>query len=64
MNSPHPVQERDELDTTTRIRVLEQLVARLWDQLWWVCLPPEKRAEYEAEGYRAPIERFYNDSEE
>ena len=42
-----------------RIAWLELHLAELWDQVWWMNLPPEKRAEYESQGFRAPIERFY-----
>jgi hypothetical protein len=44
-----------------RVRLLECKLAQLWDQVWWMSLPPERRAGYEAEGFTAPIERFYED---
>ena len=45
---------------------LAERVAQLWDQVWWMALPPERRAAYEAEGHTAPIgggpdkPRFYD----
>ena len=41
-----------------RLELLE-LVAQLWDQVWWLSLPWWKRAIYRARGFRDPIERFY-----
>lgn len=38
---------------------LKEYVAQLWDQVWWLSLSPEKRAEYEAEGHTHPIAKFY-----
>jgi len=55
----HPVQERLDLPVDRRVQLLEQLVAQLWDQVWWMNLAPEARAEYERQGFTAPIERFY-----
>jgi hypothetical protein len=38
---------------------LKCLCAQLWDQVWWLSLPPERRADYEAQGFRDPIQQFY-----
>ena len=42
-----------------RIVDLEYALSILWDQVWWMNLTAEKRAEYEREGYGDPIKRFY-----
>lgn len=44
-----------------RVGYLEQMLARLWDQVWWMNLPEEKRSEYEAQGFKDPIGKFYID---
>jgi len=61
MPEQHPVRERFDLPIERRVQLLEQLLAMLWDQVWWMALPAERRAQYEAEGFRAPIERFYEE---
>lgn len=55
----HPIQDCPPLSLERRVQLLELFVARLWDQVWWMQLAPEKRAEYEAEGFSAPIRHFY-----
>lgn len=55
----HPIKECPPLPVERRVQLLEIHLAMLWDQVWWMNLPPEKRAEYEAQGFRAPIEHFY-----
>lgn len=57
----HPIQESPSLPLERRVQLLEIHLAQLWDQVWWMQLSPEKRAEYEAEGFRAPIRRFYEE---
>lgn len=42
-----------------RIRRLEMYLGMLWDQVWWMNLPPEKRLKYQLEGFKDPIEKFY-----
>lgn len=55
----HPVQECPPVTPERRCQLLEIFVAQLWDQVWWLSLSPEQRREYEAQGFTAPIERFY-----
>ena len=57
----HPIQDGRYIPIADRVRLLECKLAQLWDQVWWMSLPPERRAGYEAEGFTAPIERFYED---
>jgi hypothetical protein len=57
--SPHPIKEGvGELND--RVRLLEVHLARLWDQVWWMNLPPERREQYKAEGFTDPITNFYD----
>jgi len=42
-----------------RIRHLEQYLAFLWDQVWWMALPAKQRKRYESQGFVQPIARFY-----
>jgi hypothetical protein len=58
----HPITERADLSPERRCQLLEQRLAQLWDQVWWISLPQERRAAYEKEGFRAPVSRFYGDS--
>jgi hypothetical protein len=55
----HPVEERHDLPLEQRVQLLEQLLARIWDQVWWMNLPPERREAYRAEGFTDPIQHFY-----
>lgn len=60
----HPIQVgRQDRPLAVRVAYLEQKVAQLWDQVWWMSLPKDRRAAYEAEGFTAPIERFYEEAE-
>jgi hypothetical protein len=59
MRERHPVQESPALPLERRVQWLEINLARLWDQVWWMNLPADRRAEYEAQGFSAPIPRFY-----
>lgn len=61
MPDRHPVQESPPLPLERRVQLLEHQLARLWDQVWWMSLPPDRRAAYEAEGFTAPIPQFYDD---
>jgi hypothetical protein len=61
MNSPHPIQSDSTKPTEERLRLLEDALARLWDRVWWMQLPLERRAAYQAHGFNAPIVSFYND---
>ncbi len=54
-----PIRERPDLPAEERLRLLEVYCGQLWDQVWWLSLTPERRAQYEAEGYTHPIEKFY-----
>lgn len=60
----HPIQVCPP-DTTAmeRLHWLELHLAMLWDQVWWMSLPVEQRAEYEKQGFTAPIEKFYGRSD-
>lgn len=42
-----------------RVTHLECALARLWDQVWWMNLAPERREAYARDGFKAPIQRFY-----
>lgn len=56
----HPIEDNPRGKThLQRVRWLEIHLAEAWDQLWWLSLTPEKRAEYEAQGFTAPIQQFY-----
>jgi hypothetical protein len=46
-----------------RLYWLECHVAMLWDQVWWMALPEDRRKGYEAEGFKAPIDKFYGRSD-
>lgn len=59
MPERHPVAESPDLPLKRRVQLLEINLARLWDQVWWMNLPPERREAYRAEGFSDPIERFY-----
>lgn len=62
MSEKHPVQERPKEPLERRVQMLEILLARLWDQVWWMNLPDEKRAKYRGEGFSDPIEKFYEEA--
>lgn len=53
------IKERHPITYPMSMDLLAEKVAQLWDQVWWLSLPPEKRAEYEAQGFVAPIQTFY-----
>jgi hypothetical protein len=55
----HPIQDNPPLSLERRIHLLEIYLGRLWDQVWWMSLSVEERAEWEAQGYTAPIQQFY-----
>jgi hypothetical protein len=56
----HPIQDNPPDKTLLeRVHFLEVALGRLWDQVWWMQLTAEKRAEYEREGFTAPIRNFY-----
>lgn len=64
MHSPHPILERQDLPLERRVQLLEMYLAQLWDQVWWMNLQeidPARRAQYEREGFSAPIQKFYDD---
>jgi hypothetical protein len=46
-----------------RLHWYEHHLALLWDQVWWLSLTPEARANWEAQGFAAPISQFYGRSE-
>lgn len=61
MAEKHPIEVSPHLPVDERVRVLEAHLAQLWDQVWWMNLPEEKRAEYRAQGFTDPIEKFYSE---
>jgi hypothetical protein len=64
MAERHPIQESPRLPLERRVQLLEIHLAQIWDAVWWLSLSPERRAAYEAEGFTAPIQRFYEDEPE
>lgn len=40
----HPIQDSPPWTLEQRVRHLELHLAMLWDQVWWMALPPERRA--------------------
>jgi hypothetical protein len=59
----HPIEVNPPgIDDKQRIHILECALAELWDQVWWLSLTPEARAAYEAQGFAAPIQKFYGRS--
>lgn len=59
MSERHPIEVGADLPLEDRVRHLEAHLATLWDQVWWMQLDPDTRAAYEAQGFKAPIKRFY-----
>lgn len=55
----HPILDTPTATLEQRVRWLELHLAEAWDQLWWLSLSPERRVQYEAEGFPAPIQSFY-----
>lgn len=57
----HPIHDSPPWTLEQRVRHLELHLAMLWDHVWWMSLPPERRAEYEREGFPPPIDKFYEE---
>lgn len=57
----HPILDLEGLPVQDQIRHLRERLAQLWDHAWWVGLPDEMRRAYERQGFRDPIEKFYED---
>ena len=55
----HPIQDAPAWPLERRVHHLECALAILWDQVWWMNLPFWRRCAYMAQGFRAPIRRFY-----
>jgi hypothetical protein len=62
----HPVEEfpfdpetGERATLERRVQFLERRLSQLWDQVWWMNLPADKRKEYEAQGFKDPIRKFY-----
>lgn len=55
----HPIADAPDWPIEKRVHHLEVYLARLWDQVWWMQLPAERRKAYEDAGFTAPIPRFY-----
>lgn len=62
MAETHPIAVSPALPLEQRVRLLEDYLGQLWDQVWWLSLTPEARAEHEANGFRAPIAAFYREA--
>lgn len=60
----HPVRQRPELSREQQLEQLREFLAQLWDQVWWLSLPPADRTRYEQEGHRAPITHFYESADD
>lgn len=59
MPERHPISQHTDEPPEDRLRFLEEHLAQLWDQVWWLSLPPERRDAYRAEGFTDPILHFY-----
>lgn len=60
--NPHPIPDCPKDKTLAeRVQWLEVMLAKLWDQVWWMRLPESQRAEYRRQGFTDPIEKFYCD---
>lgn len=59
MSERHPIEPGKHIPLEDRVMYLEQMLASLWDQVWWMNLPKEKQDQYKAEGFKDPIEHFY-----
>lgn len=57
----HPIKDVQitEENQLSALRQLRLHLIALHDQVWWLSLSPEQRAEYENQGFSAPIEHFY-----
>jgi len=55
----HPIADAPDWPLEKRVQYLEVQLARLWDQVWWMNLPAEQRAIYEAQGFGDPIPQWY-----
>lgn len=56
----HPIQECPPLPLERRVQLLEIALARLWDEVWWETLPWYRRAWYRIQGFKSPIQHFYD----
>lgn len=60
MSEKHPIADNPAGKTDReRIHWLEIHLAQLWDQVWWLSLPEDRRDQYRAEGFTDPILKFY-----
>jgi hypothetical protein len=65
MSDVHPIRDNPSDKTLAqRVHHLEVALAILWDQVWWMNLAARERAGYEAQGFKAPIQRFYRPLDE
>ncbi len=55
----HPIEHCPRLSLERRVAMLEHYLAMLWDEVWWHQLPFYRRWWYALQGFRSPIERFY-----
>jgi hypothetical protein len=55
----HPIADAPDWPLEKRVHYLEIALAKLWDQVWWMQLPEDRRKQYQAEGFTAPIANFY-----
>jgi hypothetical protein len=56
----HPIKHCPRLPAEQRIALLENYLAMLWDEVWWHQLPFYKRWWYRLQGFRSPIDEFYD----
>jgi hypothetical protein len=56
----HPIKHCPRLPLERRVALLEDHLARLWDEVWWHQLPFYRRWWYQLQGFRSPIEEFYD----
>ena len=55
----HPIPDAPDLPLEQRVHHLERYLGRLWDQVWWLSLPPWKRLVWRFLGFKAPVSKFY-----
>lgn len=64
LSERHPCRQRPELTPEQQLPLLFELLARLWDEVWWHQLPAWRRWAYWLQGFRSPINRFYESDDD
>jgi hypothetical protein len=59
VNDVHPIPDAPDWPIDRRVHHLECALSILWDHVWWRSLPWYRRLYYTAQGFKAPIGRFY-----